>query len=80
MMSAYVFIKIAATPEWKDMDELHHALHAIQGVGSVHFLAGPTDVLVFIEAMDQKSLMEPLGKIRSLKGVESTDTRIVWPI
>jgi hypothetical protein len=49
-------------------------------VKTVHFLAGPTDVIAFVEAADQAALGESLGKIRGIKGVASTDTRIVWPM
>jgi len=62
------------------VNDLHHALHAIAGVKSVHFLAGPTDVMLYIEAADQMALMQVVGKVREQKGIASTDTRIVLPI
>ena len=62
------------------MRALHDALHAVDGVKTVHFLAGPTDVIALVEAADQAALGESLGKIRGIKGVTSTDTRIVWPM
>jgi DNA-binding Lrp family transcriptional regulator len=63
-----------------DVKELHAALHAIPGVKTVHFLAGPTDGMIFAEVADQAALWQTIGKIRSVKGVTGTDTRIVWPI
>ena len=80
MMSAYVFVQLGEVGGWSGVDELHHALHAIAGVKSVHFLAGPTDDMLYIEAADQKAMMQVVGKVREQKGVMSTDTRIVLPI
>lgn len=80
MMAAFVFIQVVTSGGWGDMRQLHNDLHAVEGVKTVHFLAGPTDVVVFVEAADQAGLMETLGKIRAVKGVASTDTRIVWPV
>ncbi len=80
MMSAFVFVQIAEAGGWDSMRAMHEALHAIPGVKTVHFLAGPTDVALFIEGADQAALAECIGKVRGVKGVGSTDTRIVWPI
>ena len=80
MMAAFVFIQIAMSGGWDAMRTLHQGLHAVVGVKTVHFLAGPTDVIAFVEVADQKALAETLGGIREVKGVASTDTRIVWPI
>lgn len=80
MMSAFVFIQLEDVLSWDEMQELHEQLHAVGGVKTVHFLAGPTDVAVFVDAADQANLGESLAAIRSLDGVGSTDTRIVWPM
>ena len=80
MMAAFIFIQIAVSGGLEEMRALHDALHAVDGVKTVHFLAGPTDVIALVEAADQMALGESLGKIRGVKGVASTDTRIVWPI
>ena len=80
MMAAFVLIQMAVSGGSTDIDELHTALHAIAGVKTVHFLAGPTDVIAFVEVADQAALMESLGKIQDVNGVASTDTRIVWPL
>ncbi len=80
MMSAFVFIQVAGLADRNDARALHDALHAVSGVKTVHFVAGPTDMVVFVEAADQAALMEAVGNIRAVKGVASTDTRIVMPM
>jgi hypothetical protein len=77
MMSAYVFIQVAGLADRNDVMALHDALHAVAGVKTVHFVAGPTDVVVFVDAADQSGLMQAIGNLRAVKGVASTDTRIV---
>lgn len=77
MASAFVMIQIGNTT---DLKGLHSALHAIPGVKSVHFLAGPTDCIVFVDVADQAAMMDAIGKIRAVKGVMSTDTRIAIPV
>ena len=80
MKAAFVFVQMAVSGGWGGMQKLHGALHAIPGVKTVHFLAGPTDVILFVEGADQAALAETIGKVRGVKGVSSTDTRIVWPV
>ena len=80
MKAAFVFVQMTVSGGWEGMDALHRALHAVSGVKTVHFVAGPTDIIVFAEGADQAALADTLGKIRGLKGVASTDTRIVWPV
>lgn len=77
MVSAYVKIQIGNTT---DVDGLHKALHAIPGVKTVHFLAGPTDVIAFVETSDQAGMIAAIRQIRAVKGVASTDTRFVMPL
>ena len=80
MMSAFVFVQVGETEDWDGMKVLHDSLHAVDGVKTVHFVAGPTDIILFVDAADQTALGESLGAIRAVKGVASTDTRIVWPM
>ena len=80
MMAAFVLIKMAISGGWDELRSVHQSLHAVAGVKTVHFVAGPTDAIVFVEGADQSALAESLGKIRGVKGVSSTDTRIVWPL
>jgi uncharacterized protein with GYD domain len=62
------------------MQELHQALHAVAGVKTVHLLIGPTDAIAFVEVADQAALAQTVMKLRAVKGVASTDTRIVWSL
>ena len=80
MTAAFGLIQLAVTGGMTDIRTTHEALHAISGVKTVHFLAGPTDAIVFIEAADQAGLMKALGEMRAVGGVASTDTRIVLPV
>lgn len=80
MMAAFVFVQIDVSGGMEVMRTLHDDLHSVKGVKSVHFVAGPTDVIVFVEAADQEALGESLGNIRDVNGVAGTDTRIVWPM
>jgi hypothetical protein len=77
MTAAYVFIQVS---EGGDAQDVHKKLHAVEGVRTVHFLAGPTDVVAFVEAADMTTLIATIGKMRSVKGIAHTDTRIVLPI
>jgi hypothetical protein len=80
MTAAYVFIQIGTLGDMEAAKKLHDTLHAIAGVKTVHFVAGPTDIVAFVEAADQAALMEAIGRLRSAQGVASTDTRIVLPM
>jgi hypothetical protein len=80
MNSAFVFIQLAGIGDRDGVKALHDGLHAVGGVKTVHFVAGPTDVIAYVEAADQSGLMEAIGQLRGVKGVASTDTRIVLPL
>lgn len=80
MNSAYVFVQVTGLSDRKALEALRTGLHAVGNVKTVHFVAGPTDVIVFIEASDQTALLEALAGIRAVPGVASTDTRLVWPL
>ena len=77
MTAAYILVQAGLAG---DVKELHAALHAVPGVKTVHFLAGPTDGMIFAEVADQAALLQTIFKIRAVKGVTGTDTRIVWPL
>lgn len=79
-MGAFVFVQLGTVPGATNMREVHDALHKVQGVKEVYFLAGPTDVLLHLEFADPSALMKALGDIRAVRGVASTDTRIVMPL
>ena len=80
MVAAFVLIKVAQGVSWADSSAMHMALHAVPGVKGVHFLAGPTDIIAFVEVADQKAMLDSLAKIGAVKGVGKTDTRMVWPV
>ena len=80
MLSAFVFIIVTGLGDVTSARKLHDALHAVSGVKTVHYVAGPTDIVVFVEAADQAALMKTLGELRAVNGVASTDTRIVMPL
>lgn len=80
MVGAFVFIQVSGLSSEKDISNVHKALHAVPGVKTVHFLLGPTDVVVYIESADPGAMMDSIGKMRAVKGVASTDTRMVMPI
>ena len=80
MVGAFVFITVAPGTALGDMAAMHTAFHAVPGVKGVWFLTGKIDVAANVEVADQKALMEVLGKIRAVKGVASTDTRMILPV
>lgn len=80
MVAAFVLVQVNVSGGSTDVRAIHDALHAVSGVKTVHFVAGPTDAIVFLEATDQMELMRTVGEIRSTSGVASTDTRIVLPL
>ncbi len=52
MTSAFVLIQVGAGGGQTDIGEIHNALHGVQGVKTVHFRAGPTDAIAFVEEAD----------------------------
>jgi nitrate reductase NapAB chaperone NapD len=80
MVGAIILIQVASAVGWGNAPAIHNALHAVPGVKTVHFLTGPTDIVVYAEATNQDGLMDIIGKIRAVKGVGSTDTRVVLPV
>jgi nitrate reductase NapAB chaperone NapD len=80
MVSAFVLIQLGGVGSAADLQKVHTSLHAIDGVKTVHLLAGPTDMIVFVESRDQAGLMVAIQKIRAVQGVASSDTRLVFPL
>jgi DNA-binding Lrp family transcriptional regulator len=76
MTSAYIFAQVGSGGG--SGMEVHKALHAIPGVKTVHFVAGPIDLILFVEAADQAGLTAIVQKMRAVPGVAGTDTRIVF--
>ena len=80
MVGAIILIQVASAVGWGNAPSIHNALHDVPGVKTVHFLTGPTDIIVYAEAANQDGLMDIIGKLRAVKGVGSTDTRVVLPV
>jgi DNA-binding Lrp family transcriptional regulator len=71
MEQALVLISIAPTAERKILE----ALKELLGVQEAHFLYGPYDIYIKIEAKSSQELQElVLGKIRLIPGIRSTMT------
>ena len=73
MTTAYVLIQLNATDPRKVMK----SIRAVKGVQQSHLLVGPTDCIAYVESGSQEALANTVVALRSLKGVASTDTRIV---
>jgi hypothetical protein len=80
MIAAFILIQVASAVGWGNAPTIHSSLHAVPGVKTVHFLTGPTDIIIYVEAAGNDALMELLGRVRGVKGVGSTDTRVVLPL
>lgn len=79
MVSAFIIVKLTLTGG-TDVHSIHDALHAVSGVKTVHFVAGPADAILYVEVPDQAALLRTAGEIRAVNGVKNTDTRIVLPL
>ncbi len=79
MVSAFIFIHSLVGGQ-ANLKETHEAIHKIPGIKTVHFLTGPTDAIAYIEVADLEALSDSVGKIRGVKGVASTDTRVILPL
>ena len=80
MMAAFVFVQLTAISGADDLSRLHKELHGLPGVKTVHLTAGPTDMIVFVEVADEKAMLDTIAKLHGVKGVGSTDTRMVLPV
>ncbi len=49
MTAAFMFLQLNLTGGEADARALHDSIHAVAGVKTVHFVAGPTDMVVFVE-------------------------------
>ena len=73
MNTAYILMQLNATDPRKVMK----AIRAVTGVRQAHVLVGPTDCIAYVEADSMESLGDTVVALRNVKGVASTDTRIV---
>ena len=73
MTSAYILMQLNATDPRKVMK----SIRAAAGVKQAHLLIGPTDCIAYVETADEQALANTIVALRNVKGVASTDTRIV---
>jgi DNA-binding Lrp family transcriptional regulator len=74
MDKAIVLLNLETTVEQSVLDELRR----MGGVIEAHFLYGPYDAYVKIEAKDSQELQDiVINKIRNLEGIKSTMTCFV---
>ncbi|MBO3753946.1 MAG: Lrp/AsnC ligand binding domain-containing protein [Candidatus Brockarchaeota archaeon] len=71
-MEAIILIKVSSGFQ----DNIEKVLQ-IKGVKKVYELTGDIDLLVEVEAQSETDLRRIVDEILSVKGVESTDTRLV---
>ena len=77
MQGAIVLVQVSSG---SDLSGVHKALHGVENVKEVFFLAGPTDALCHVEAADVDTVVRTVMKIRGVIGVASTDTRFILPL
>lgn len=77
MQGAIVLVQVSGSA---DLLGLHKDLHAVENVKDVFIVAGPTDVVCHVEAPDIDALARTILKMRAVKGVASTDTRLIMPL
>ncbi|MBO3842313.1 MAG: Lrp/AsnC ligand binding domain-containing protein [Candidatus Brockarchaeota archaeon] len=71
-MEAIILVKVSSGFQ----DNIEKVLQ-IKGVKKVYELTGDIDLLVEVEAQSETDLRRIVDEILSVKGVESTDTRLV---
>lgn len=71
-MEAIIFIRVSSGFQGNVEKVLQ-----IMGVKKVYELTGDIDLLAEVEAPSEKDLRRIVDEVLSVKGVESTDTRIV---
>ncbi|GAG97844.1 unnamed protein product [marine sediment metagenome] len=74
MIAAYILVRISATKPGEVVEKLRR----IEGVKQAHVTFGPTDCIAFIEGLDLDALGVSILAIRSVEGVERTDTRLAF--
>ena len=75
MAAAYIFMNI----ESGKVGKAHTAIKGIKGVREAHIVAGPYDIIAFIEANTLEQLSQRiLVEIQTISGVRSTATAIVF--
>ena len=74
-MEAYVFINSDPRILW----QITEAILKIDGVKMAHAVAGQFDVVAYAEFANIDALRNIIDKVRSLKGVQRTQTAVAIP-
>ena len=77
MASAYVLVSVEPAKN----QEVITALRGVKGVKQAHACWGQPDIFAFVEAPDDKALVDTvLSTIQGIKGVRATETHLVLPL
>lgn len=72
MVKACILIKAVPTK----VEKITEALKEIKGTRKVFYVYGRVDLVVFMEATNNKQVADITGKVNSIEGVRSTETLI----
>lgn len=75
VVEAYIFVNSDPGVLW----EITEALMKIEGVKMAHAVTGQFDVVAYAEFPNMDVLREIIDKVRSLKGVQRTQTAVAIP-
>ena len=75
IVEAYIFINSDPGVLW----EITEALTKIDGVKMAHAVTGQFDVVAYAELANMDMLRDILDKVRSIKGVQRTQTAVAIP-
>lgn len=71
MVTAYVMVKANTG----DADRLRGSIDALDGVASVHIVAGDVDLIARLDVASTEEVKDVVaGGVQSVEGVESTET------
>jgi DNA-binding Lrp family transcriptional regulator len=76
MTSAYIFINCAGKTPFETVT----AVRKIEGVKQAHVVAGPDDVIAFVEAENMEELEKIIVNIRKIAVTVKSDTRVTWSV
>lgn len=79
MIKAYVLTNSNSPGSIPSLTELLSKVWSIKGVKQAHAITGPHGGIAYIEVKDNEELLETVGELLDLEGIDSTDTRIAFP-
>jgi nitrate reductase NapAB chaperone NapD len=77
MPAAYILINLNMSVDFADSLK---QIRAIEGVGRADLIVGPDDCIAYVTADDTTQLMNTIKTIRTVEGVDKTDTRSIADI